>query len=67
MDQAARIAYVQAQTICALAEIEGMRAANAIAMWNLQPPPHDKAAFDEVPGKYQLHHNQVVSFLAYGT
>jgi len=66
VDQAARCAFIYTQTVCAMAEIEGMRAANSIALWNLQPAPYNKEAFDEIPARYGIDHNSVISYLRDG-
>lgn len=66
MDQAARCAFIHAQTVCAMAEIEGMRAANSIAMWNLTNPPYKKEDFEAVPVRYGIDHNSVIQYLRDG-
>lgn len=66
MDQAARVAFVHAQVVCAQAKIEGMRAANAAAMWALQAPPYSQEDFEKVPDEFLLGHNTVIEYLREG-
>lgn len=53
-------AFVNAQTACALAEIEGMRAANAIAVLNEKPMPYGYNEFSAVPSRFGIEHNTVL-------
>jgi hypothetical protein len=63
MNTAEAIAYIQAQTICALAEIEGMKAANAHRLSLGMTIAYDENAFFDVPNKYGIHHNAVLELL----
>jgi hypothetical protein len=58
-----RIAYIQAQIACAMIELEGMKAENAIAEYNHDLPPFDGASFKKLIEEYGISHNQVISFL----
>jgi hypothetical protein len=68
VDQAARVAYIQSQVVCALAEIEAMRAANAAA--TLKPGGtgivYGMDDFRDVPGRFGIDHNAVIAYLAEG-
>ena len=63
MNQEAKIAYIQAQTVCALAEIEGMKAENKIRKDRGHSLAYDSEAFFKIPEKYGIHHNAIVSYL----
>lgn len=74
MDLAARIALIQAQTVCALAEIEGMKAANNQVVLDALPGgvmtpgasrelPYQKADFDDVPRRFCIGENDVLGYL----
>lgn len=64
MDQADKVAFIHSQIVCANAEIAGMQAANLARMAEHQPLVYDEQAFYDVPSKYGLHHNDVISYLA---
>lgn len=67
MDQAARVAFIQAQVVCALAEIEGMKAENAhYALCNGGAVKYGEEAFNSVPVRYGLDHNSVILYLRDG-
>lgn len=57
-DQAA--AYVFAQSVAALAEIEGMKAANAERMSRGEALAYNEAAFFKIHAQYGIHHNAVM-------
>lgn len=63
MDHAARVAFVQAQTVCAMAELMGMAAANA---QHPQDQPYTHADFVAVPDTYQIGWNTVINYLRDG-
>jgi len=54
-------AYVLAQTACALAEIEGMKAENMQRAVLGQSMAYDEAAFQAVIERYGIHHNGVIT------
>lgn len=58
-DQSA--AYIYAQSVCALAEIEGMRAFNTIIQIAGGMPIHDEQHFAAVPEKYGISRDQVLA------
>lgn len=60
MDHAARVAFIQAQVVCAQAELLGMAAANSQYP---EDQPYTKEDFDAVPVKYGIHHNAVIEYL----
>ena len=63
MSPVERAAYIFAQAVCALAEIEGMKAANAErAITHNDAPVFGKAHFDAVANKYGIHHNAVIGY-----
>lgn len=55
-----KAAYVMAQSVSAMAAIEGMKAANREQAWRNCPLVYDKAAFDSVINDYGLSHNAVM-------
>lgn len=60
MTNGQRAAYVFAQTVCALAEIEGMKAENMQRQFKGEAMAYDEAAFVGVIDKYGIHHNGVI-------
>lgn len=54
-------AYVMAQTICALAEIEGMKAENAGRADKGMAQAYGHESFVGVIDKYGIHHNGVMT------
>ncbi len=54
-------AYINAQTACALAEIEAMKAANRDAELKGDVPRFGWGDFINIPDRYGIHHNAVVS------
>lgn len=63
MDKQARVAYIMAQTVCAMAEIEGMKAANREARNGGKPEPYGELEFQQVPVRNQIDHNNVIEYL----
>jgi len=57
-----KASYIQAQTVCALAEIEGMKAANEERKVNGLSLAYDEKSFIDIPIYYGITHNQVVAF-----
>jgi len=55
-----KAAYVNAQTACALAEIEGMKAENWMRERRGQTIAYGEEEFLAVPIKYGLHHNDTI-------
>jgi hypothetical protein len=56
-------AYLFSQSACALAEIEGMKAENAIRGMRGEPLAYNEAAFIAVIDNYGIHHNGAVALL----
>jgi hypothetical protein len=54
-------AFVQAQTACALAEIEAMKSENRQRELNDYTHAHDDAAFRAVPDQFGIGHNSVLN------
>ena len=63
MDREQRIVFVQAQTVCAMAEIEAMKAANREREDQGKALAYDEAAFMSVPDQFLIGHNAVISYL----
>lgn len=63
MDKQARVAYIMAQTVCALAEIEGMKAANRQAKNEGDHEPYGELEFQQVPVRNGIDPNNVVEYL----
>jgi hypothetical protein len=63
MDEQARVVFVQSQIVCAMAEIAGMQAENTSLMANGEGIRYGFQDFQNVPSKYGLWHNDVVSYL----
>ena len=61
-----KAAYVFAQSVCALAEIEGMRAENARQACCNEPPAYGQEDFDAVIEEYDISHFGVVKFFQGG-
>jgi hypothetical protein len=54
------IAYVQAQTACALTELEGMKAENADRARRGETQAYGEQAFSDLILRYGIHHNAVI-------
>lgn len=63
MDHEARIAFIQAQTVACLCELEAMKVANQERQENGYANAFDEMAFRELPEQYGLTHNQLVEYL----
>ena len=55
-----KAAYVFAQSVAAMAEIEGMKALNTERERNGYALAYSEEAFLAVPTKYGLHHNELI-------
>lgn len=53
-------AFIVAQSVSALAEIEAMKAENAMAADLGHTIPYSEDRFRDVPGEYGIDHNSVV-------
>lgn len=62
MTQEEKVAYINAQVVCAQAEIAALNAENFAAMMQDQVPPNPPEFFHQVPLKYGIHHNAVLTF-----
>lgn len=60
MTREQKVAYVFAQSVCALAEIEGMKALNKEREAQGAALAYSDDAFLKVPDKYGIHHNAVI-------
>jgi len=56
------VAFIQTQVVCALAEIEGAKALNIWRESRGESIAYDEEAFLEIPKKYGLGHNEVLTF-----
>lgn len=61
--QMGNAAYVFSQSVCVMAEIQGMIALNQYRLGRGETIAYDEKAFDEVALKYGIHHNAVVETL----
>ena len=57
-----KAAFVTAQAACMLAELKGLQADNLIAIALHEIPPHGREAFEALPARYGLGHNDVLGF-----
>jgi hypothetical protein len=62
-----RVAFVNAQTAAMLAELEGMKAENALRERRGEAQAYTEADFMNLPDRYQLDHNTVIAFLRDGS
>jgi hypothetical protein len=58
-----RVAFIQSQIACMMAEMEAMKAENAAAALAGQFPVHGSGAFEALPDRFGLGHNAVISYL----
>lgn len=58
-----KAAYIMAQTACAIAEIESMKAANWMREDQGYTIAYGEEAFAAIPDKYGIHHNAVCAFM----
>ena len=63
MDLAARVAFVHAQSVAALARIEGMKAENQQRLSLGFSIAYDADAFFAVETEFLISHNQVIEYL----
>lgn len=61
-----QVAYVMAQTVSACAEIEAMKAANEVRFARAEAQAYPEEAFREVPNRFGLGHNDVLTTLRQG-
>ena len=57
-----KAAFINAQVVCATAEIEGMKALNVYRESRGETIAYDENAFVDVPDKYGISHNAVIMF-----
>ena len=68
MDTEQRIAFVQSQVLCTMAEIEAMKAKNSERILaGFDELAYDEIAFQNVPANYGLEHNTVLIYLQGGS
>lgn len=63
MSPEARVAFVHAQCVSALARIEGMKAENQHRLSLGHSIAYDAAAFFAVENEYMIGHNAVIEYL----
>ena len=63
IEQLNRIAFIQCQAVCATAQIEGMKAANAERKFRGDPPKYSEADFLSVEHEFMISHNAVLEYL----
>lgn len=63
MSPEARVAFIQAQCVCALARIEGMKAENQHRLSLGHSIAYDAEAFATVESEYMIGHNAVIEYL----
>jgi len=63
MELSARVAFIQSQCVCAMAEIEGMKAENMQRQVLGQSMAYTDADFVKVISSYYIGHNDVISYL----
>ena len=56
-----KVAYVQAQAVCALNETINMFLQNLFAIQQNQPMKYNEEEFTNIPNKYGIHHNSLIS------
>lgn len=66
MNHAARVAFIHAQCVCALARIEGMKAENQHRLSLGHSIAYDEGAFAAVETEYMIGHNAVIEYLREG-
>jgi len=59
-----KAAYIFSQTVCALIEIEGMKALNKYREMRGKTIAYDEGQFYETAEKYCITHNQVINFFS---
>lgn len=57
-----KAAYIYAQSVSALAEIQGMIAENQNRERRGYSQAYDEQAFAEVPARWGIHSNQIIDF-----
>ncbi len=64
MDREQRIAFINSQTVCAMADIERMKAENQIRLYRGESAAYDGEAFFGIIDKFGLNHNRVIMYLS---
>lgn len=62
MTEGQKVAYINAQILCAQAELAGMIAANQERLNEDLSLAYTEENFDALGEKYGLHHNEILSF-----
>lgn len=62
MNEEQKAAFIQAQSVCALAEIESMKAANRSRQARGLSDAYGEAEFLAVPDNHQIGWNSVIAF-----
>lgn len=63
MNHAARVAFIHAQCVCAMARIEAMKAENQHRLSLGHSIAYDAGAFAAVETEYMIGHNAVIEYL----
>lgn len=63
MDKAQAAAFIYAQSVCALAEIEAMKAANHERAEQNYALAYNETDFRDVPNRYGISHNAALQLL----
>jgi hypothetical protein len=58
-----KVAYVLSQVACMNAELEGMKVSNSERAREGKAFAYDEKAFNDLPIRYGLTHNQVLAYL----
>ncbi len=64
MDKEQLIAFINSQAVCALAEIEGMKAENQGRLHRGESIAYNDEAFFAIVDKFGLNHNRVIMYLS---
>lgn len=62
MNREERIAFIQAQSVCALAEIEGMKAENMDRESRGLAPAYGEKEFGDIQSRFMIGHNAIIEF-----
>lgn len=66
MNHAARVAFIHAQCVCAMAEMEAMKAANRAREEQGHSHAYGEDAFRELESQFMIGHNAVTEYLREG-
>lgn len=66
MNHASRVAFVHAQCVCAMAEMEAMKAANRAREEQGHSHAYGEEAFRAIQNEFMIGHNAVIEYLREG-